>query len=109
MLCLRNMPVTELELILVILLDTITSFFIGAIIGGNLVRFPFRTKSYVGLESIVGRRCRVTSVSGKRIEVVANSQIWAAVPVHSGDKFFPGEIVLIKGVDGLRLQIEKLK
>ena len=78
------MPVTELELFLIILLDTITSFFIGAIIGGNLVRFPFRTRSYAGVESIIWRRCRVSSVSGKRIEVVANSQIWAAVAVNEG-------------------------
>jgi membrane protein implicated in regulation of membrane protease activity len=103
------MPVTELELFLIILLDTITSFFIGAIIGGNLVRFPFRTRSYAGVESIIGRRCRVSSVSGKRIEVVANSQIWAAVAVNEGENFYPGEMVLVKGVEGLRLQIEKLK
>lgn len=103
------MPVTELELILVILLDTITSFFIGAIIGGNLVRFPFKTQSYAGVESIIGRRCRVSSVSGKRIEVVANSQIWSAIPVHEEEKFSPGEVVLVKGVKGLKLQIEKLK
>lgn len=103
------MPVTELELILIIILDTITSFFIGAIIGGNLVRFPFRTRSYAGVESIIGRRCIVRSVSAKRIEVVANSQVWAAVPVNEGEKFSPGEVVLVKGVDGLRLQIEKLR
>ncbi|MEM0134781.1 MAG: hypothetical protein QXU18_06075 [Thermoplasmatales archaeon] len=102
------MPITEMDLILIILLDTITSFFIGAIVGGNLVRFPFRTHSFVGLESIVGRRCRVRSVSGKRIEVVVNSQIWAAIPVRDGEQFIPGEIALIRGVDGLRLQIEKL-
>lgn len=103
------MPVTELELILIILLDTITSFFIGAIIGGNLVRFPFRTQSYAGVESIVGRRCRVRSVSAKRIEVVVNAQVWAAVPIHEGEKFSLGEVVLVKGVKGLKLQIEKLK
>ena len=102
------MPVTETQLILIILLDTITSFFVGAIIGGNLVRFPFRTHSFVGLESIIGRRCRVKRVSGNRIEVVANSQIWAAAPAHEGEQFVPGEVALIKGIDGLRLQRIKI-
>ena len=103
------MPVTELELILIILFDTITSFFIVAMIGVNLVRFPFRTQSYAGVESIIGRRGKVRSVSGKRMEVVINSQVWAAVPVHEGEKFSPGELVLVKGIEGLRLRIEKLK
>jgi hypothetical protein len=103
------MPVTQTQLILIILLDTITSFFVGAIVGGNLVRFPFRSHSFVGLESIIGRRCKVKSVSGKRMEVVANSQIWAATPAHEGEQFVPGEVALIKGIDGLRLQIEKIR
>ena len=103
------MPVTELELILIILFDTITSFFIVAMIGVNLVRFPFRTQHYPGVESIIGRRGRVRSVCGYRMEVVINSQVWAAVPVHEGEKFSPGELVLVKGIEGLRLRIEKLK
>ncbi|MCL4452073.1 MAG: hypothetical protein M1327_05570 [Candidatus Thermoplasmatota archaeon] len=103
------MPIAESELILIILLDTVTSLFIGAILGGNLVRFPFRTHSFVGVESIIGRRCRVKRVSGKRIDVVANSQTWEAIPLHDGDEFYPGETALVRGIDGLKLQIEKLK
>ncbi len=103
------MAVTESTLILIILLDTITSFFVGAILGGNLVRFPFHTGSFAGVESIIGRRCIVRRVSGKRIDVIANSQIWSAIPLHEGEVFMQGEVALIKGLEGLKLQIEKLK
>lgn len=103
------MTVTESTLILIILLDTITSFFVGAILGGNLVRFPFHTASYVGVESLIGRRCVVRRVSGKRIDVIANSQMWSATPLHEGEVFLRGEVALIKGIEGLKLQIEKIR
>lgn len=102
------MPIGETELILIILVDTIGCLFLGAFVGRTLTRFPFGVTGFTGVESMIGRKCIVTSVSDSRIEVTADSQVWAARLVEKQD-VKTGDKGVVKGVDGLTLLIQKIK
>ena len=101
------MPVTETFLILIIVLDTIGSLFIGAWLGRLLTRYPFGASGFTGVESMLGRKGVVKSVSPERIEVVVDSQVWAASLLDPNEKLEPGDKTIVKDVDGLKLIVQK--
>ncbi len=101
------MPITETFLILIIVLDTAGSLFIGAWLGRLLTRYPFGASGFTGVEAMIGRHGIIKSVSPERIEVVVDSQVWAASPFDPKEKLEPGDKAIIKDVDGLKLIIQK--
>ncbi len=103
------MPVTELVLILIIVLDTIGSFLLGAFLGRMLSWYPFGKTGFTGVEGMLGRRCVITKITKDRMEAEFDSQIWAARPVNPNESFTLGEKALIRDVDSLTLIIEKIK
>jgi membrane protein implicated in regulation of membrane protease activity len=100
-------PVTESFLILIIVLDTIGSLFIGAWLGRLLTRYPFGAAGFTGVESMINRRGEVKTASPERIEVVVDSQVWAASTLDPNEKLEPGDKVIVKDVDGLKLIVQK--
>ncbi len=98
---------SETILILIVVLDTVGSLFIGAWLGRLLTRYPFGASGFTGVESMLGRRCTVKSVNPDRIEVLVDSQVWAAAPFDKEEKLEPGDKAVVKDVDGLKLIIQK--
>lgn len=100
------MAIGEFELVLIIIADTLASFLIGGFAGRTLTRFPFGLAGFTGVESMIGRKCVVSSVSEIRIEVTADSQVWRARS-RGNDSFRIGDRAIVRDVDGLTLIIER--
>ena len=103
------MVVTETVLILIIVLDTAASLFIGAWAGRLLTRYPFGASGFTGVESMINRRCVVKLVTPERIEVLLDSQVWAAELFDKNEKIAPGDRAVVKDVSGLKLIIKKVE
>ncbi len=62
-------------------------------------------KPRTGPESITGKKGRVLDASGGSIVVEIEGEIWRARVVNGGD-VREGDLVIVKGVDGLTLLVE---
>lgn len=102
------MAIGETVLILIVVVDTIASLLVGGILGRALTRFPFGVSGFTGVESMVGRKCVVTTVSDSRLEVAVDSQIWSA-QLRKKEKLEIGDKAFVKDVDGINLIIEKIR
>lgn len=102
------MAIGETELILIIIADTLASIIIGGFLGRALTRFPFGVSGFTGVESMIGRKCVVSSVSDSRMEVVADSQVWRA-RMREKQSLKVGDKAVVRDVDGITLIVEKIR
>ena len=77
----------------------------ASLAGYYKARRALREPPLMGRRAIVGQKARVVRAEDKEIDVEYEGQIWKAA---SSQKLEPGQPVIIKGIDGLILQVEPL-
>ncbi len=91
-----------------VVMVAVLSFLFGAWLGRFLTRYPFGRKPYAGTESLPGRIGVVKRVWSETAEVSIDGEIWIADLNEQIGTINPGDQVVVRSVEGLKLRVKKL-